>query len=284
MNRTAGAEPRGLTRPRDFVWPRGSSPQSKPPVASASPSSPCDKYPAPSGLGSCSCVFSRRGVHEGKMNCPSSASSCCGVSPPVLANPRGEFAASCSTRTSQKAHFFGSRQFPRVIHSPANRASSSLSWREVIAFAGQQSWDIGRFAKTLFFFNGPPNPLKIVESIMSTITGSAPTEAPKKMETSDVVLVTGATGGVGRRVVDVLRKKGLPVRVLVRNEEKARKMLGPDVDLIIGDVTKGDTLDPKYFKGIKKVINAVSVIVGPKEGDTPDRQKYSQGINFLNPR
>ena len=45
---------------------------------------------------------------------------------------------------------------------------------------------------------------------------------------------------------------------------------------IIGDVTKGDTLDSKYFKGVKKVINAVSVIVGPKEGDTPDRQKYSQ--------
>jgi NADPH:quinone reductase-like Zn-dependent oxidoreductase len=54
-----------------------------------------------------------------------------------------------------------------------------------------------------------------VESILSSITASAPTEAPKKMETSDVVLVTGATGGVGRRVVDVLRKKGLPVRVLV---------------------------------------------------------------------
>jgi uncharacterized protein YbjT (DUF2867 family) len=26
----------------------------------------------------------------------------------------------------------------------------------------------------------------------------------------------GATGGVGRRVVDVLQKKGLPVRVLVQ--------------------------------------------------------------------
>jgi hypothetical protein len=35
------------------------------------------------------------------------------------------------------------------------------------------------------------------------------------METSDVVLVTGATGGVGRRVVDILRKKGVPIRVLV---------------------------------------------------------------------
>ncbi|VAH42831.1 unnamed protein product [Triticum turgidum subsp. durum] len=212
------------------------------------------------------------------MNCPSS--SCCGVSPPVLANPRGEFAASCSTRITQKVHFFGSRPSSQIIYSPT---SSHLSRRAVIALAGKQSWDIGRFAKTLFFFNGPPNPLKIVESIMSSITASAPTEAPKKAETSDVVLVTGATGGVGRRVVDVLRKNGVPVRVLVRNAEKARTMLGPDVDLIIGDVTKGDTLDPKYFKGIKKVINAVSVIVGPKEGDTPDRQKYSQGIKFFEP-
>lgn len=33
---------------------------------------------------------------------------------------------------------------------------------------------------------------------------------------------------------------------------------------------------PENFKGVRKVINAVSVIVGPKEGDTPDRAKYSQ--------
>ncbi|BAS77808.1 Os02g0234500, partial [Oryza sativa Japonica Group] len=123
----------------------------------------------------------------------------------------------------------------------------------------------------------------IVESILSSFTGSAPGEVPKKMESSDVVLVTGATGGVGRRVVDILRNKGIPVRVLARNEEKARSMLGPDVDLIIGDVTKENSLDPKYFKGIKKVVNAVSVIVGPKEGDTPDRQKYKQGIKFFEP-
>lgn len=35
------------------------------------------------------------------------------------------------------------------------------------------------------------------------------------MEISGTVLVAGATGGVGRRVVNVLRKKGIPVRVLV---------------------------------------------------------------------
>ncbi|XP_004504281.1 protein HIGH CHLOROPHYLL FLUORESCENCE PHENOTYPE 173, chloroplastic isoform X2 [Cicer arietinum] len=103
------------------------------------------------------------------------------------------------------------------------------------------------------------------------------------MGTSDIVLVAGATGGVGRRVVDELRKRGIPVRVLVRNEEKARRMLGSDVDLVVGDITKDSTLIPEYFKGVKKVINAVSVIVGPKEGDTPDRAKYSQGIKFFEP-
>ena len=45
---------------------------------------------------------------------------------------------------------------------------------------------------------------------------------------------------------------------------------------IVGDITKASTLVREYFKGVRKVINAVSVIVGPKEGDTPDRAKYSQ--------
>ncbi|PWA92452.1 hypothetical protein CTI12_AA006690 [Artemisia annua] len=46
--------------------------------------------------------------------------------------------------------------------------------------------------------------------------------------------------------------------------------------IVVGDITKESTLLPTYFKGVKKVINAVSVIVGPKEGDTPDRTKFSQ--------
>lgn len=45
---------------------------------------------------------------------------------------------------------------------------------------------------------------------------------------------------------------------------------------VVGDITKERTLLPEYFKGVRKVINAASVIVGPKEGDTPERAKYSQ--------
>ncbi|KAL7129836.1 hypothetical protein ABFS83_13G094000 [Erythranthe nasuta] len=151
------------------------------------------------------------------------------------------------------------------------------------AEAEKQGWDVGRFLKTLYFFNGPPSPAKLFEFLIEKLSGTSPSEPVKAMDNSGVILVAGATGGVGRRVVDLLRKNGRSVRVLVRNEEKAKRMLGPDVDLIVGDITKASTLLPEYFKGVRTVINAVSVIVGPKEGDTPDRAKYSQGIKFFEP-
>ncbi|KAG5562019.1 hypothetical protein RHGRI_004905 [Rhododendron griersonianum] len=156
--------------------------------------------------------------------------------------------------------------------------------RTITAQAGNQGWDLGRFFRTLYFFNGPPSPAKFIEFVVGKLSNPSPSEPVNAMDSSGIVLVAGATGGVGRRVVNILRNKGLPVRVLVRNKDKARSMLGPDIDLVgnltnfqvVGDITKDSTLAPEYFKGVKKVINAVSVIVGPKEGDTPDRAKYSQ--------
>ncbi|PON80624.1 Hopanoid-associated sugar epimerase [Parasponia andersonii] len=169
------------------------------------------------------------------------------------------------------------------LYQPNSVPLSSRLYRGLIsAEARKQSWDFGRFFKTLYFFNGPPSTAKFIEFLIEKLSSPSPS-TPVKMETSGIVLVAGATGGVGRRVVDILRKKGLPVRVLVRNEEKARKMLGPDIDLVVGDITKESTLVPEYFKGVRRVINAVSVIVGPKEGDTPERAKYSQGIKFFEP-
>ncbi|KAI4332508.1 hypothetical protein L6164_017412 [Bauhinia variegata] len=166
-----------------------------------------------------------------------------------------------------------------LIYKQSSSYYSSRTYRATIS-AG---WDFGRFIKTLYFFNGPPSPAKFFDFLVEKLSSPSPSIPVKSMGTSDVVLVAGATGGVGRRVVDILRKKGIPVRALVRNEEKARRMLGSDVDLIVGDITKESTLVPESFKGVKKVINAVSVIVGPKEGDTPDRAKYSQGIKFFEP-
>lgn len=57
--------------------------------------------------------------------------------------------------------------------------------------------------------------VKFFQSLIEKLTSPTSSEPIKKMETSDVVLVAGATGGVGRRVVNILCEKGLPVRVLV---------------------------------------------------------------------
>ena len=49
------------------------------------------------------------------------------------------------------------------------------------------------------------------------------------------VLVSGATGNVGSRVVHELRERGVPVRAFVRDGDKAAGMLGEDVELAVGD-------------------------------------------------
>lgn len=49
------------------------------------------------------------------------------------------------------------------------------------------------------------------------------------------MLVTGATGNVGSAVVAELRRLDRPVRALVRHAEKARTMLGGDVEISVGD-------------------------------------------------
>ena len=52
-------------------------------------------------------------------------------------------------------------------------------------------------------------------------------------------LITGGTGFIGRFVVRELQRRGAKVRLLCRNEFKARRIFGDTTDLIIGDL-----LDP----------------------------------------
>ena len=57
--------------------------------------------------------------------------------------------------------------------------------------------------------------LKFFEFLMEKLSSPAPSEPVTAMDSSGIVLVAGATGGVGRRVVNILWNKGMPVRVLV---------------------------------------------------------------------
>ncbi|CAI5492939.1 unnamed protein product [Closterium sp. Naga37s-1] len=215
--------------------------------------------------------------------------------------------------------------------APAGRVLGSRRpvHRSLRAMAGQdgrQPWDLGRFARTVFFFNEPPSldsvrslaalhalpprpcrslarlalycfpirclpihpricvcaPQTLFSSLVTALTGAPASPAPVAAadtggrEGGELVLVVGATGGVGKRVVELLRAQGVPVRALVRNLDKAQSLLGEDVDVVAADVTQMATLQPAFFRGVTAVVNACAVTVGPKEGDTADRQKYYQ--------
>ncbi|HEX6678863.1 MAG TPA: SDR family oxidoreductase [Actinomycetes bacterium] len=57
------------------------------------------------------------------------------------------------------------------------------------------------------------------------------------------VLVTGATGNVGSRVIKELRGRGVPVRAFVRDADQASAVLGPEVDLAVGDFAKPASIE-----------------------------------------
>ena len=51
-----------------------------------------------------------------------------------------------------------------------------------------------------------------------------------------MILVTGATGTIGSHLVSSLLEQNAPVRVLVRDADKARAAFGNSVDIVSGDL------------------------------------------------
>jgi len=145
----------------------------------------------------------------------------------------------------------------------------------------RSQWDLGRFVQTLTYFEVIP----VLNWIQSLIPGlnNQHQQRPEGAKKMGVILVAGATGGVGKRVVEKLLAQGYHVRSLVRDIDKARTILGNEADLVVGDITKPETLTPAVMGQIQAVICCTAVRVQPVEGDTPDRAKYNQGIKFYMP-
>ncbi|MBE9210373.1 CIA30 family protein [Nostoc sp. LEGE 06077] len=145
----------------------------------------------------------------------------------------------------------------------------------------RSQWDLGRFIKTLSYFEVIP----FLNCIQKLIQGrpQETTSRPNGDKNVGVILVAGATGGLGKRVVGRLVKRGYQVRGLVRDIEKARSILGNDVDLVVADITKPETLNTLVMANIQAVICCTAVRVQPVEGDTANREKYYQGIKFYQP-
>ena len=76
------------------------------------------------------------------------------------------------------------------------------------------------------------------------------------------VLVIGATRGTGKEIVSCLQRDRYPVRALARDADRARAVLGPQVEVCAGDVTQRETL-PGAFSNVSAVIFTAGVTKRP---------------------
>jgi uncharacterized protein YbjT (DUF2867 family) len=67
------------------------------------------------------------------------------------------------------------------------------------------------------------------------------------------VLIIGATGSIGRHAAAEALRQGYAVRALVRDQARAARILPEGVDLVIGDLTRPETLG-QAVDGIKAIV------------------------------
>ncbi|KAK4523595.1 hypothetical protein GAYE_PCTG70G1491 [Galdieria yellowstonensis] len=152
----------------------------------------------------------------------------------------------------------------------------------------RKPWPFGRFLKTFLFFN----PLARAFSQEVAVGGVVPDpgaqvralriqsltrlESDKSPLAGKVILVVGATGRVGRKLVVKLQRGGCQVRALVRNEERAKAILKAEgaqiekLQLITGDL---HSLVPEHFHQVYAVVCVIGVSLQPNSfGNTTSPQ------------
>ncbi|MDO4888803.1 MAG: SDR family NAD(P)-dependent oxidoreductase [Actinomycetaceae bacterium] len=91
----------------------------------------------------------------------------------------------------------------------------------------------------------------------------------------EVIVVIGATGTIGRAVVDELRSRGIAVRALTRDAARAARVLGEsaDVDIVAGDVTNPD--------GLRPALEGAGGVILTHGGDSDPERVYVGAVRAL---
>ena len=160
-----------------------------------------------------------------------------------------------------------------------------------------ERWELRRFVSTLLWFNPPARILGNLFGLGKKNSSSMPPSPSSSSSDDGIFVVTGATGGLGRRVVARLLSQGKHVRAVARDPAKAAELLDPlpiaeggKLEVVFADLAQPQTIPESLFeldastgKRVSAVLSCSAVKVQPKEGDTPDRSKYLQGIKFYDP-
>lgn len=97
------------------------------------------------------------------------------------------------------------------------------------------------------------------------------------------VLVVGATGSIGRLVIEEALRQGHAVRALVRSRRKAGR-LPPEVQVVVGDLTLPETL-PAAVEGVEAIVfTHGSEGAGKAGAENVDYGGVRNVLNALRPR
>jgi uncharacterized protein YbjT (DUF2867 family) len=94
------------------------------------------------------------------------------------------------------------------------------------------------------------------------------------------VVITGATGNVGARVVKLLLDRGRRIRLLVRDRMKAQAIFGTDLDLTVGDFSDAPSMS-SAFEGVKSVVLITSGPSIPEFDRVAAHAAQSAGVQHL---
>jgi uncharacterized protein YbjT (DUF2867 family) len=85
--------------------------------------------------------------------------------------------------------------------------------------------------------------LTVLSAVMVLVLSSCALNSTGADNGPELVVVAGATGGTGRALVRNLREQGYEVRAFVRDADKARVVLGDEIQYAEGDVREPATID-----------------------------------------
>ena len=72
-----------------------------------------------------------------------------------------------------------------------------------------------------------------------------------------MIVVAGGSGTLGTRLLALLGDRGLDLRILARDPDKARSLVGSKVEIVPGDVTDAATLE-RAVAGARTVVSAIT--------------------------
>jgi 2-alkyl-3-oxoalkanoate reductase len=100
---------------------------------------------------------------------------------------------------------------------------------------------------------------------------------PYPLRHTEKILVTGGTGFLGKRMVELLVKEGYPVRVLARKLSKTERLRELGVEIFFGDVADQESLK-SAFKGIDVVVHAAAGTSGSKKDSETGTIRGTQNV------